>query len=214
MARVDSYNTNRNSGSAISQMNALGLTSKVKVVAAGTQFDLTGSDAGNSAFISEAKVQRMRNLVTGKHKAKTATQIGYKKQQVRYVEGDVWEDRGKTWTIKNGIKQNFTKLTGLRKLIRTKCFDCNIADEHAMKLNGTYDQYERDTIGKKLDTIYENVKDTFAEFVDNVNKDYITESGHKEEWYGGLSKEQYQSLSDVELAKLRVKIDNYKKGEE
>ena len=51
MARVDSYNTNRNSGSAISQMNALGLTSKVKVVAAGTQFDLTGSDAGNSAFI-------------------------------------------------------------------------------------------------------------------------------------------------------------------
>lgn len=188
--------------------------------------------------ISEAKVQRMRNLVTGKHKAKTATQIGYKKQQVRYVEGDVWEDRGKTWTIKNGIKQNFTKLTGLRKMIRTplccpecgnrmkkrldkkfyklrsKCFDCNIADEHVMKLNGTYDQYERDTIGKKLDTIYENVKDTFAEFVDNVNKDYITESGHKEEWYGGLSKEQYQALSAVELAKLRVKIDNYKKGEE
>ena len=29
--------------------------------------------------ITEAKVQRMRNLVTGKYKNKTATQIGYTK---------------------------------------------------------------------------------------------------------------------------------------
>ena len=187
--------------------------------------------------ISEAKVQRMRNIVTGKHKAKTATQIGYKKVKQRRVEGDVWEERGKTWTIKNGIKQNFTKLIGLRKSIRiplccpecgermkkrldkkfyklrNKCFDCNIADEHAMKLEGTYDQYERDTIGKKLDIMYENVRDGFQEYVDSITKDYITESGHKEEWYGGLNKQQYQELSDNELALLKAKIDQYKKGE-
>jgi bacterioferritin-associated ferredoxin len=188
--------------------------------------------------ISEAKVQRMRNLVTGKHNAKTGTQIGYKKKEERHVEGDVWEERGKTWTIKNGIKQNFTKLTELRKSIRTplccpecgnrmkkrldkkfyklrkKCFDCNVADEHKMRLEGTYDQYERKTIGNKLDTMYENVKDVFKEYVESVNKDYITESGHKEEWFGGLTKEQYQQMSDVELEKLKTKIDNYKKGKE
>ena len=188
--------------------------------------------------ISEAKVQRMRNIVTGKHGAKVATQIGYNKKTVRHVEGDVWEEKGKTWTIKDGIRQNFTKLTGLRKLIRTpmtcpdcgtrmkkrldkkffklrnKCFDCNIKDEHVMRLEGTYEQYERDTIGKKLDTIYENVKDSLKEYVEGVNKDYITESGHKEEWYGGLTKEQYQQLSANELDKLKSKIDNYKKGPE
>lgn len=180
----------------------------------------------------------MRNLVTGKYKAKTATQIGYKKKEERHVEGDVWEERGKTWTIKNGIKQNFTKLTELRKTIRTplccpecgtrmqkrldkkfyklrgKCFDCNIADEHKMRVQGTYDQYERNTIGKKLDTMYENVKDALGEYVENIHKDYITESGHKEEWYGGLNKKQYQDLSENELKKLKTKIDNYKKGTE
>jgi hypothetical protein len=188
--------------------------------------------------ISEAKVQRMRNLVTGKHKAKTATQIGYKTKDTQHVEGDVWEERGKTWTIKNGIKQNFTKLNELRKEIRMplccpecgvrmkkrldkkfyklrrKCFDCNIADEHKMRIEGTYKQYERDTIGKKLDTIYENVKDSFEEFIESVNKDYITESGHKEDWVGGLTKEQYKQLTDAELAILKSKIDNYKKGSE
>ena len=189
--------------------------------------------------ISEAKVQRMRNLVTGKHKAKTATQIGYKKKEERRVEGDVWEERGKTWTIKNGIKQNFTKLIHLRKAIRmplccpecgtrmkkrldkkfyklrNKCFDCNIKDEHKMRMDGTFESYEREVIGKKLDIIYTNVEATFQKFIEsNANKEYITESGHREEWYGGLSKQDYQSMSDAELSQLREKIDNYKKGQE
>ena len=49
MGRVDSYNTTP--AEAVAQLSALGLTSRVHVVAASTQFDLTGSDAGNSAFI-------------------------------------------------------------------------------------------------------------------------------------------------------------------
>ena len=186
--------------------------------------------------ITEAKVQRMRNLVTGKYKDKTSTQIGYKKTQTRYLEGDVWEEKGKTWTIKNGIKQNFTKLTELRKSIRMPlccpkcgtrmnkrldkkfyklrghCFDCNVAEEHKMRIEGTYKQYERETIGKKLDVLYENVKDSFDDFIENVGKQYITESGLKEEWYGGLTKDEYKAITDIELSKLKEKIDNYKKG--
>ena len=51
MGRVDSYTPHATSGSAITQHSVLGHRSRVKVVAAGTQFDLTGSDAGNSGFI-------------------------------------------------------------------------------------------------------------------------------------------------------------------
>jgi len=184
--------------------------------------------------ISEAKVQRMRNLVTGKYKDKTRTQIGYVKKEVEYSEGDVWEERGKTWTIKNGIRQNITKLNALRKLIRTpltcpecgnsmkkrldqkfyklrkKCFSCIIDEEHQMRITKTFDEYERDTIGKKLESIYGNVKDNLNEYISNINKKYITESGIIEDWYGGLNKEQYQELVDTELKKLRKKIDNYK----
>ena len=55
-------------------------------------------------------VQRLRNLMTGKHGAKTTVGVGYTKQQEFHEEGDVWEEDDRTWTIKNGIKQNITKL--------------------------------------------------------------------------------------------------------
>ncbi|HAI39964.1 MAG TPA: hypothetical protein DCM40_18640 [Maribacter sp.] len=51
MGRVDSYTPHSTSGSAITQHSVLGHTSKVHLVAGGSQFDLTGSDAGNSAFM-------------------------------------------------------------------------------------------------------------------------------------------------------------------
>ena len=185
--------------------------------------------------ITEAKVQRMRNLVTGKYKNKTATQIGYTKTKTSYEEGDVWEERGKTWTIKNGLRQNITKLDGVRKIIKTplccpkcgnrmnkrldkkfhklrkQCFDCVVAFEHELKMKGEYKQYERNIISSKLESMYKNVETALNEGVDQMlNKEYITESGHKEDWSGGLSKEQYQTLVNAELDKLRSKIDGYK----
>ena len=185
--------------------------------------------------ITEAKVQRMRNLVTGKYKNKTATQIGYTKTKTSYEEGDVWEERGKTWTIKNGLRQNITKLDEVRKIIKTplccpkcgnrmnkrldkkfyklrkQCFDCVVAFEHELKMKGEYKQYERNIISSKLESMYKNVETALNEGVDQMlNKEYITESGHKEDWSGGLSKEQYQTLVNAELDKLRSKIDGYK----
>jgi len=58
----------------------------------------------------EKDVQRLRNLVQGKYGEKTSTSIGYTKQQEFHDEGDIWEEDGRKWTIKNGIKQNVTKL--------------------------------------------------------------------------------------------------------
>ena len=116
--------------------------------------------------ISEAKVQRMRNLVTGKYKAKTATQIGYKKEIKEYKEGDIWTEGRKTWTIKNGIKQTVSKLDKIKKEVFTplccpecgnvmkkrldkpnykihkKCFDCVIEFEGKLKhIPGEYEKY-------------------------------------------------------------------------
>ena len=51
--RVDSYNAD-DATNGVSIHSRLGHTSRVHLVAASTQFDLTGSDAGNSAFIQTA----------------------------------------------------------------------------------------------------------------------------------------------------------------
>jgi len=62
-------------------------------------------------------VQRMRNIITKDYSAKTSTQIGYTKEYVEHKEGDVWEENGKQWTIKNGTKQTVTKLDAVRKRV-------------------------------------------------------------------------------------------------
>ena len=63
---------------------------------------------------SKRDVQRMRNIITGNAGGSTGTQVGYTKQLQDYHEGDVWEENGKQWTIKNGIKQTITKHDKLR----------------------------------------------------------------------------------------------------
>ena len=66
--------------------------------------------------ISEDKVQRMRNIVKGDYTKSIKTQIGYKRLEER-SEGDVWEDGNKIWTIKNGIKQNVSKMQKVRDFV-------------------------------------------------------------------------------------------------
>ena len=58
----------------------------------------------------QSDIQRVRNIVNKDFSSKTKAQTGYRKTTERHTEGDVWEENGKTWTIKNGLKQNVTKL--------------------------------------------------------------------------------------------------------
>ena len=50
-------------------------------------------------------VERLRNLVQGKYGDKTTMGTGYSKAKEFHNEGDIWEEDGRTWTIKNGLKQ-------------------------------------------------------------------------------------------------------------
>jgi hypothetical protein len=72
-------------------------------------------------------VQRMRNIITKKPGDKTGIQVGYSADYVEHIEGDVWEERGKKWTIKNGIKQTVTRFDDIKKKVFTpiSCPKCN-----------------------------------------------------------------------------------------
>ncbi len=54
-------------------------------------------------------IERMRNLMTGKHGDKTVVGIGYTKKEEFHKEGDVWEEDGRKWTIKNDFPNRFSK---------------------------------------------------------------------------------------------------------
>ena len=60
-------------------------------------------------------VERLRNLVKGKGSERTNQGIGYTKADEFHKEGDMWEENGRKWTIKDGIKENITKLDKFKK---------------------------------------------------------------------------------------------------
>ena len=50
-------------------------------------------------------VERMRNLIKGKSGESSELQVGYTTKKEDYKEGDIWEENGKQWTIKDGINK-------------------------------------------------------------------------------------------------------------
>ena len=122
------------------------------------------SDSYLKKEFKESDVQRVRNIVNKDYTAKTKSQTGYQKSHQRHKEGDVWEENGKKWTIKNGIKQNVTKFDNAKKAIRTPlacpkcggpmnyhlskkmykihgfCFDCTINYEAELRKVGLYEE--------------------------------------------------------------------------
>ena len=123
----------------------------------------------------ERDVQRLRNLIQGKQGEKTRSSVGFTKADEFYAEGDIWESDGRTWTIKNGIKQNITKLDKAKKAhvmpllcpkckkvmknrndkpfynIHKMCFNCVIDFEHELRKEGKWEEYERNIKNNEID---------------------------------------------------------------
>lgn len=159
----------------------------------------------------EKDVQRLRNLVTKKYGAKTITQVGYKKPTINYKEGDVWEDDGKKWTIKDGVKQTISRLDTLKKInqlplacpsclsslkptnlnkkmysIHGMCFDCVATFESKLKIEGKFKEYEQNIINKGIKIYIGELEDLLLELaLNDSDESFVTEAGDIERWVGG-----------------------------
>jgi hypothetical protein len=177
-------------------------------------------------------VQRVRNIVNKDFTAKTKSQTGYQKAHVAHKEGDVWEENGKQWTIKNGLKQNLTKLDEAKHLLRAPlrcpkcggpmkhwlakkmykihgfCFDpCTVEFEAGLQKAGLYEAYERKMMSGNIASF---AKDIEAWVLESINQDSksVTEDGVIEDW-GGMSNEYKQKIIKdlkeyVELLKSHI----------
>ena len=83
-------------------------------------------------------VQRLRNLVQGKYGDRTTMGTGYSKAKEFHDEGDIWEEDGRNWTIKNGVKQNITKLDKAKEGIVLPLFCPTCARSKIFKLSAGY----------------------------------------------------------------------------
>jgi hypothetical protein len=178
-------------------------------------------------------VQRIRNLLSGKQGEATQTQVGYTTKHIDHSEGDVWEEFGKKWTIKNGIKMSVTKLDRAKKLsltpllcpkcdklmkteydkkmfrIHSTCFDCVIKMESQLKIDGKYQEYEDKIIKANANFMLDEFVSGFDSFLDSIdsNNGFVTEQGDIEDWHvKALDKQKIreQVMKDVEESRAKL----------
>ncbi len=163
------------------------------------------SDSSLKKEFRREDVQRVRNIVNKDFTGKTKSQTGYTKSTGRYKEADVWTESGKEWTIKNGIKQNITKLDAAKKALRVPlacpkcngsmkhhlhkkmykvhgfCFDCTLEYEAELRKAGLYKKYEASMINGSIDAFAKDLTSWVNEYTVQSNT-YVTEQGVIEDW--------------------------------
>lgn len=179
---------------------------------------------------SKKDVTRMRNLITGKSEDRTQVLSGYEKESQDHKEGDVWEDSGRTWTIKNGIKQTVSKQDKLKKLvimplacpcckkamkvtdinkkmyaIHGTCLDCVLEKEKDIKISGKWEEYVSQNMTQNKNAELADVQKSLEEWLDQTD-DFISESGEKEGWTKGNKKVMYDQIKTKleELKKIKL----------
>ena len=177
-------------------------------------------------------VNRARNLVKKDFSAKTVDGVGYSKAQVAYKEGDIWEENGRNWTIKDGIRQNITKLDSAKKALQVPlacpkckgtmnyylsqkmykihkmCFDCVIDYEAELRKAGLYQSYEKNMMQGSLKAFARDVEQWVLDSLETTNS-FVTEQGDLEDWNNNDSKFKEQMTANLQeyLKHIRSHID-------
>ena len=174
-------------------------------------------------------VKRLRALINNKPGEGLGDQIGYSVKEVERKEGEIWQEGGKQWTIKNGIKQTFTKLHNFKKLIQkplvcpeckkkmsgklddkmytihNKCFDCVVKYESKLKIEGKYEEYEKGLLAANALKFIEEAREYIVD-VSKESRDYYTADGTKENWSGPTHNQEAFNKMTEELNELETKI--------
>ena len=165
---------------------------------------------------SKKDVQRARNLIAGNTNARTSQGIGYSKKQEHHKEGDIWEEDGRQWTIKNGLKQNVTKMDKFKKMGKIplfcpecgtlmknhldskvfpayqKCFNCVVDEEAKLAKQGNSEEYFKGLRNQHLQSAIDEFTSFMQDRMKESNANFVTEAGDVENWRGGASKEQLE----------------------
>ena len=164
-------------------------------------------------------VQRVRNVLTGQAGERTTEGIGYTKKQEFRKEGDVWTELGREWTIKDGIKQNVTKLDKAKKLAmpmfcpscnkimkhkfdqmfwnnHRKCYNCTVEFETQLRVKGLWEEYQTQINNTDIDNFIKDYQIWAEEMLTQSNQGYISEAGEVQNWKGGVNKDLMRQSTD------------------
>ena len=172
-------------------------------------------------------VERLRNLIQGKYGSKSTVGIGYTKKQEHHKEGDIWEEDDRQWTIKDGIKQNITKLDKAKKAhvmpifcpectkpmtywqdknfynLYKRCFNCQVDFEGQLRIEGLWEEYQKNIINSDIDGFIADYSQFIEECLNDNTESFISEAGDIEKWKGKLNKELVQKSKKETIKYLK-----------
>ena len=185
-------------------------------------------------------VKAVREMIAGTHKTQTKTNVsfGEKKTFVKREVGEQWtDDEGTLWEQRKGYKVKLGKLSELRqnlnkfpnckkeictctnpkrndikmKTIHGMCFDCVIEMEHKLKIEGKYEEYEREKILANMKSWLKGAEVEKEALKTALKAKFVNEDGSIEEW-NEMSWDEVEKKIDNEF---RLFKENYlKKWEE
>ena len=185
-------------------------------------------------------VKAVREMIAGTHKSQTKTNVsfGEKKTFVKREVGEQWtDDEGTLWEQRKGYKVKLGKLSELRqnlnkfpnckkeictctnpkrndikmKTIHGMCFDCVIEMEHKLKIEGKYEEYEREKILANMKSWLKGAEVEKEALKTALKAKFVNEDGSIEEW-NEMSWDEVEKKIDNEF---RLFKENYlKKWEE
>ena len=175
---------------------------------------------------SKKDVQRARNLITGDTDSRSSQGVGYTKKSEYHKEGEEWEEDGRTWVMKNNLKQNITKMDKFKKMGKMplfcpecsvlmkkhldtkvypayqKCFECVVQSEAELSKHGKSKEYYNSLHNTHVESSIEQFKSFVENQINQSNDNFVTEAGDLESWRGGVSKEEYDKQLQEGLAFL------------
>ena len=176
-------------------------------------------------------IKAVKEMIAGNHRTQTKNTVafGEQKEFVKREVGEQWtDDEGNIWEQKKGYKIKLGKLSELRNEINTfpkckkevctctnpnrndlkmksihgMCFNCGIDMEHQLKIEGKYEEYEREKMlgnGKAWLKQAELEKEALKVA---IKARYINEDGSVEEW-DGTSWEEMEEKIETEFRIFR-----------
>ena len=166
----------------------------------------------------KSDVQRMRNLITGKSGERTQVLGGWESKKDDHKEGDVWEEGGKQWTIKSGVKQSITKLDKFKHLVQLPlccpnckkslkdnglnkkmfsihqmCLDCVVDMEAKIKLEGKWDEYAKNVMNSNKNARLQEFEQAVESWLQEKDT-FVSEAGDIESWSGGDKTKTYEEI--------------------
>lgn len=188
-------------------------------------------------------VRQMLDGVHKTQTKKTVSFSDVKKVDSERKVGDVWVDEnGVEWEQRTGFRIQKGKMDEVRSLIASSrmpsvcpkcnqpmtkrldekfwklekhCFDCQVSFEHELRIEGKFEQYEKDRIRRNAEAWLADAEQEAVEIV-NAFRNTLTftnSDGTFENWSGGKTADEIAEQIETEFLKFKESfLNNLKEG--